>query len=55
MAATRLPGKLLLDIGGLPMIIHALRKAQAAQIGRVTIVTDSPDIAQAVTAHGVRL
>jgi 3-deoxy-manno-octulosonate cytidylyltransferase (CMP-KDO synthetase) len=52
MAATRLPGKPLLDIGGLPMIVHVLRRAQAARIGRVAIATDSPDIAQAVTAHG---
>ncbi len=37
MAATRLPGKPLLDIGGLPMIVHVLRRAQAAQIGRVAI------------------
>jgi 3-deoxy-manno-octulosonate cytidylyltransferase (CMP-KDO synthetase) len=52
MAATRLPGKPLLDIGGLPMIVHVLRRAQAARIGRVAIATDSADIAEAVTAHG---
>lgn len=52
MAATRLPGKPLLDIGGLPMIVHVLRRAQEARIGRVAIATDAPDIAQAVTAHG---
>jgi 3-deoxy-manno-octulosonate cytidylyltransferase (CMP-KDO synthetase) len=28
MAATRLPGKPLLDIGGLPMIVHVLRRAR---------------------------
>ena len=27
MAATRLPGKPLLDIAGLPMIVHVLRRA----------------------------
>jgi 3-deoxy-manno-octulosonate cytidylyltransferase (CMP-KDO synthetase) len=52
MAATRLPGKPLLDINGLPMIVHVLRRAQDARIGRVAIATDSTDIAQAVTAHG---
>lgn len=52
MAATRLPGKPLLDIAGLPMIVHVLRRAEAAQIGRVAVATDTPDIAQAVTAHG---
>lgn len=52
MAATRLPGKPLLDIAGLPMIVHVLRRAEAARIGRVVVATDAPDIAQAVTAHG---
>jgi 3-deoxy-manno-octulosonate cytidylyltransferase (CMP-KDO synthetase) len=52
MAATRLPGKPLLDIAGLPMIVHVLRRAEAAQIGRVAVATDTPEIAAAVTAHG---
>ena len=42
MAATRLPGKPLLDIGGLPMIVHALRRAEEANIGRVAVATDTP-------------
>src|SRR3954469_2213943 len=52
MAATRLPGKPLLDIAGLPMIVHVLRRAEAAGIGRVAVATDTPDIAAAVKAHG---
>ena len=52
MAATRLPGKPLLDIAGLPMIVHVLRRAEAAGIGRVAVATDTPEIALAVTAHG---
>lgn len=52
MAATRLPGKPLLDIGGLPMIVHVLRRAQAAQIGRVAVATDTPEIAEVVRSHG---
>lgn len=52
MAATRLPGKPLLDIGGLPMIVHVLRRAEAAGIGRVAVATDTSDIANAVRAHG---
>jgi 3-deoxy-manno-octulosonate cytidylyltransferase (CMP-KDO synthetase) len=52
MAATRLPGKPLLDIGGLPMIVHVLRRAQATGIGRVAVATDTPEIATVVTAHG---
>ena len=52
MAATRLPGKPLLDIGGLPMIVHVLRRAEAAGIGRVAVATDTPEIAAAVRANG---
>jgi len=52
MAATRLPGKPMLDIGGLPMVVHVLRRAEAAGIGRVAVATDTPEIAAAVTAHG---
>jgi 3-deoxy-manno-octulosonate cytidylyltransferase (CMP-KDO synthetase) len=52
MAATRLPGKPLLDIAGLPMIVHVLRRAEAANIGRVAVATDTPEIAAAVRAHG---
>jgi 3-deoxy-manno-octulosonate cytidylyltransferase (CMP-KDO synthetase) len=52
MAATRLPGKPLLDIAGLPMIVHVLRRAETAAIGRVAVATDTPDIAAAVKAHG---
>jgi 3-deoxy-manno-octulosonate cytidylyltransferase (CMP-KDO synthetase) len=52
MAATRLPGKPLLDIAGLPMIIHVLRRAEAAAIGRVAVATDTPEIAAVVASHG---
>jgi 3-deoxy-manno-octulosonate cytidylyltransferase (CMP-KDO synthetase) len=52
MAATRLPGKPLLDIAGMPMIVHVLRRAEAAKIGRVAVATDTPEIAAAVKSHG---
>lgn len=52
MAASRLPGKPLLDIAGLPMIVHVLRRAKEAEIGRVAVATDTPEIASAVEAHG---
>src|ERR1700748_17497 len=52
MAATRLPGKPLLEIAGLPMIVHVLRSAEAAKIGRVAVATDTPEIAAAVRSHG---
>jgi 3-deoxy-manno-octulosonate cytidylyltransferase (CMP-KDO synthetase) len=52
MAATRLPGKPLMDIAGLPMIVHVLRRAEAAGIGRVAVATDTPEIAAAAKSHG---
>src|ERR1700722_12040877 len=52
MAASRLPGKPLLDIAGLPMIVHVLRSAEAAKIGRVAVATDTAEIAEVVKSHG---
>jgi 3-deoxy-manno-octulosonate cytidylyltransferase (CMP-KDO synthetase) len=52
MAATRLPGKPLADIGGEPMIVHVLRRAQAAGVGDVVVATDSEVIAAAVEKAG---
>jgi len=52
MASSRLPGKPLMDIGGLPMIVHVLRRAEEAAIGRVAVATDTEEIAAAVKAHG---
>ncbi|KRQ00164.1 3-deoxy-manno-octulosonate cytidylyltransferase [Bradyrhizobium manausense] len=52
MAATRLPGKPLADIAGLPMIVHVMRRAEAAGIGRVAVATDTDEIASVVRAHG---
>jgi 3-deoxy-manno-octulosonate cytidylyltransferase (CMP-KDO synthetase) len=52
MSATRLPGKPLADIAGEPMILHVLRRAQAAAIGPVVVATDSADIATIVDKAG---
>jgi len=54
MASTRLPGKPLADILGLPMIVQVLRRAQEAQIGPVAIACAEPEIAAAVEAAGGR-
>jgi 3-deoxy-manno-octulosonate cytidylyltransferase (CMP-KDO synthetase) len=54
MAATRLPGKPLADIGGLPMIVHVLRRAEAACVGPVAVATDSADVVRAVEKAGGR-
>lgn len=52
MASTRLPGKPLSDIAGLPMIVRVAAQARAAQIGRVVVATDTEAVAQTVRAHG---
>ena len=52
MASTRLPGKPLKDIAGLPMIVQVMRRAAEANIGRVVVATDTKDIVTAVTRHG---
>lgn len=54
MAATRLPGKPLADIGGLPMIVRVLRQAQAADVGPVAVAAGDAEIVSAVEAHGGR-
>ena len=54
MASTRLPGKPLADINGLPMICHVVDRAQEAQIGEPVVATDSSKILEAVEAHGAR-
>ena len=54
MASTRLPGKPLADIAGEPMIVHVLRRAQAAGVGPVAVATDDETIATAVEKAGGR-
>ena len=54
MRATRLPGKPLAEIAGLPMIVQVVRRAEDAGIGDVVVATDTPEIAEAVRAHGGR-
>jgi 3-deoxy-manno-octulosonate cytidylyltransferase (CMP-KDO synthetase) len=50
MAAIRLPGKPLADIGGIPMVVHVMRRAIAAEIGPVFVATEDKVIADAVVA-----
>ena len=40
MTATRLPGKPLADIAGLPMIVQVWRRAREADIGPVYVAAD---------------
>lgn len=52
MAASRLPGKPMKDIGGVPMIVHVWRRAIEADIGPVIIATDAPEIKKEIESHG---
>lgn len=54
LAATRLPGKPLADIGGVPMIVRVLRQALAANVGPVAVAAGDAEIADVVTAAGGR-
>lgn len=54
MAATRLPGKPLADIGGEPMIVRVMRRAEMAGIGPVLIAAGEKEILEAVLHAGGR-
>jgi 3-deoxy-manno-octulosonate cytidylyltransferase (CMP-KDO synthetase) len=54
-AATRLPGKPLLDIGGKPMIVRVAEQAAKSGAAEVWIATDHQDIANAAQSHGFQV
>ena len=54
MASTRLPGKPLADIHGLPMIVHVQRRAKEAGVGEAVVATDSEAVQTAVEKSGGR-
>ncbi|GAA0782542.1 3-deoxy-manno-octulosonate cytidylyltransferase [Castellaniella ginsengisoli] len=54
-ASTRLPGKPLLDLGGLPMVVRTARQAARSAADRVLIATDHADIARVAAGHGIEV
>lgn len=52
LAAQRLPGKPLLEIGGRPLIEHVYRRARAASAQRIVIATDAQEIAVCARSFG---
>jgi len=54
LAATRLPGKPLADISGVPMIVRVLRQAEAAGVGPVAVAAGDAEIVAAVESAGGR-
>lgn len=51
-ASTRLPGKPLLDIAGLPMVVRVAQQAARSGAEALAVATDHDGIAEAVRAHG---
>ena len=51
-ASTRLPGKMLADIAGKPMVVRVAERARESGAADVVVATDHPDIAAAVEYHG---
>lgn len=54
-AATRLPGKPLRLLGGIPLVAHVARRALAAGAREVVVATEDVRIAEAVAMPGVRV
>jgi 3-deoxy-manno-octulosonate cytidylyltransferase (CMP-KDO synthetase) len=54
LAASRLPGKPLADIGGAPMVVRVLRQAMRAAVGEVAVAAADAEIVDAVRAAGGR-
>ncbi|MDE2319677.1 MAG: 3-deoxy-manno-octulosonate cytidylyltransferase [Rhodospirillales bacterium] len=52
LGSTRLPGKVLADIAGRPMIAHVLQRAREARLGPVAVACCEAEVAAAVQAHG---
>jgi 3-deoxy-manno-octulosonate cytidylyltransferase (CMP-KDO synthetase) len=53
LSSTRLPGKPLADIGGLPMIVRVAQRAALSGAGDVVVAADHEDIVAACNAHCV--
>jgi 3-deoxy-manno-octulosonate cytidylyltransferase (CMP-KDO synthetase) len=53
MASTRLPGKMLADLGGIPLVIRTAQQAAKAGAASITIAADDAAIVSAAQAHGV--
>ena len=51
-ASTRLPGKVLADLAGKPMVVHVADKARASGARMVVVATDDAAVRAAVESHG---
>ena len=55
MRSTRLPGKMLADIGGKPLVAWVAERAAASGAELVVIATDHADIERAAASRGLRV
>lgn len=54
LSSTRLPGKPLADIGGLPMVVRVAQRAALAGAARCVVAADDESIVAACAQHGVQ-
>lgn len=53
MNSSRLPNKMMQDVGGIPLIVRTAKQAQQSDAIRVIVATDHSDIVNACIAHGI--
>jgi 3-deoxy-manno-octulosonate cytidylyltransferase (CMP-KDO synthetase) len=53
LQSTRLPRKVLADLGGVPMVVRVARRAAASGAARVVVAADDEEIVQACHAHAI--
>lgn len=54
-ASARLPGKMLLDLNGLPLVVRTAQQAAASKASRLIVATDDEKIAQTVQKYGFEI
>lgn len=54
MASSRLPGKPLADLAGLPMVVRVAHRAARSAAARVVVAADDARILQACAEHGIQ-
>ncbi len=50
--ASRLPGKPLREIQGVPLVVRVLERARASGAGRVVVASDTEEVVASVRGHG---
>ena len=53
LASTRLPRKVLADLGGVPMVVRVAQRADRSQASRVVVAGDDGEIVEACVSHGI--